>query len=321
MNHKLTPLELEKWSKFYLDYFNGFMTSPAYTNSSVSEQEKAKKLASLIYSQIKLGNTLTILFFADNLINTLKLLPADADIHNLRHPDIDNLTYEEYLTNIKKRVKEHHIARGYYNPNNPLSLATFNQKVKNIKPSQNKGDKLLAQMNEEDLSLTWNFFNFVKLLKEIDPTLDFSAEKDMSEEEYKEFGFLFEDLIKTIEAAEKKLEQKGNATSSQELTNDEKQGIAKKLAADKSKLETQKEKLENRADLDQSLRDQLLAENAREIAKLDEELAKLRKSKPSQPTNTEKDNSKLNWAIGLGIVAVVIGLICLILVASRRKER
>ena len=116
----------------------------------------------------------------------------------------------------------------------------------------------------------------------------------MSEEEYKEFGFLFEDLIKTIEAAEKKLEQKGNAASSQELTNDEKQGIAKKLAADKSKLETQKEKLENRADLDQSLRDQLLAENAREIAKLDEELAKLRKSKPNQPTNTEKDNSKLN---------------------------
>jgi len=111
-------------------------------------------LASLIYSQIKLGNTLTILFFADNLINTLKLLPADADILNLRHPDIDNLTYEEYLTNIKKRVKEHHIARGYYNPNNPLPLATFNQKVKNIKPSQNKGDKLLAQMNEEDLSFT-----------------------------------------------------------------------------------------------------------------------------------------------------------------------
>ena len=116
----------------------------------------------------------------------------------------------------------------------------------------------------------------------------------MSEEEYKEFGFLFEDLIKTIEAAEKKLEQKGNAASSQELTNDEKQGIAKKMVADKSKLEVQREKLENRADLDKSLRDQLLAENAREIAKLDEELAKLRKQKPSQPTNTEKDNSKLN---------------------------
>ena len=61
--------------------------------------------------------------------------------------------------------------------------------------------------------------------------------------------------------------------------------------------------------------------NRKLLEEREKELAKLRKSKPNQPTNTEKDNSKLNWAIGLGTVAVVIGLICLILMASRRKER
>src|SRR5271166_3001622 len=97
----------------------------------------------------------------------------------------------------------------------------------------------------------------------------------MTEEEYEAAGFLLEDLIKTIEVAEKKLEQNNTASSSPNLTNNEKQKIIKKLATDKTELKIQREKLENQVpinNLDQTLRDQLLAENVQAIAERDKEL-------------------------------------------------
>ena len=39
------------------------------------------------------------------------------------------------------------------------------------------------------------------------------------------------------------------------------------------------------------------------------------------PVFPNKNDNKLNLVIGLGIVDVVIGLICLIFLAGRRKER
>ncbi|RHZ35618.1 hypothetical protein [endosymbiont GvMRE of Glomus versiforme] len=134
---------------------------------------------------------------------------------------------------------------------------------------------------------------------------------------------IMEDFVKTIEVAEKKLEQESTtSTSSPDLTAEEKQKTVKKLTTDKAQLKTQKEKLENQTstnDLDKTLQDQLLAENAREIAERDKEIARLLE-KPS-PTKQEGGNKLVYREISLGVVAVLIGIICLILLTGRGEKK
>ncbi|CAI2187692.1 5088_t:CDS:2, partial [Funneliformis geosporum] len=132
----------------------------------------------------------------------------------------------------------------------------------------------------------------------MNPTIDFSASKELSPEEYEAAGFLLEDLIKTIETAQKKLEQ-NNAASSSDLTDNESEELIKKMVTDKAQLKIQKEKIENKTptnDAEKVFRDQLLAENAQEMEERDKEIARLKKQKP---TNTETELQKLAQKVQL----------------------
>ncbi|CAJ0844931.1 9087_t:CDS:2 [Entrophospora sp. SA101] len=101
-----------------------------------------------------------------------------------------------------------------------------------------------------------------------------------------------------------------------------------KLEAEKKQLETKNQKLEqqlansNLSETEKKLKEQELANSKKLLQEKEQELAKLRKQQPNNPTNTgnNKDNSKVNLAIGLGIVAAVIGLLCFILLLRKKNK-
>ncbi|CFW93045.1 protein of unknown function [endosymbiont DhMRE of Dentiscutata heterogama] len=70
---------------------------------------------------------------------------------------------------------------------------------------------------------------------------------------------------------------------------------------------------------ERKIKEKELEVNRQLLAEKDRELDKLRGSRPTNPQQA-KNNNGLKWAIGLGIVAVVISLLCFILLLKKRKD-
>ena len=98
------------------------------------------------------------------------------------------------------------------------------------------------------------------------------------------------------------------------------------LKAEKQQLQTKNQALEQKL-ANQSLNEQErkfkekeLAANRKLLADKEQELAKLRGNQPTNHQQTKNNDNSLKWAIGLGIVAVVISLLCFILLLRKRKN-
>ena len=161
-----------------------------------------------------------------------------------------------------------------------------------------------------------------------------SEEKENLEAVAKTVPYLIEDLVRTAEEARKKLENYENPVdSSHHPTSNPplplSQNSAKvdnrinQLKTEMGQIQQEIGKLGTNSTGDENKFKKRELEQA--LAALKHELESLRKIKAFSPQSQgnqseNKNNNKLNWAIGLGIGAIVIGLVCLILIASRRKE-
>ena len=107
---KITKTEFENYNKQFLSIFARMMATSEFKNESKEEQEKLKNFFGLLLDRIQLGNI-------PALYGSCKMV---EDVLN------------EDVSTIKRRTKEHIIARGYYNPASPLTLAEFRERTKKL---------------------------------------------------------------------------------------------------------------------------------------------------------------------------------------------
>ncbi|CAG8514517.1 7817_t:CDS:1 [Racocetra fulgida] len=107
---KITKQEFENYNKQLFSIFARMMATSEFQNASKEEQERCEKFFGLLLDQIQSGN-----IFA--LCASCKMA---EDVLN------------EDVSTIKRRAKEHIIARGYYNPASPLTLAEFRERKKKL---------------------------------------------------------------------------------------------------------------------------------------------------------------------------------------------
>jgi len=123
------------------------------------------------------------------------------------------------------------------------------------------------------------------------------------------YPFIVEDLCGRVEAAQKKLEEaerererqpnhSPTIPNSHQQENNDKiiSGLEEESKQLRAKIKQLEQQLNNQqfSGNEKKIKESELDINRKLLEEREKELAKLRKSKPSQPTNTEKDNSKLN---------------------------
>ncbi|CAG8503393.1 5431_t:CDS:1 [Paraglomus occultum] len=158
---KITKQEFENYHQEFLSAFSRIMCTSEFKSMGKEDQEKIEKIFGLLLNEIQSGNILALYGSCE---------------------EVEGKLNEDYSA-IKRRVKEHIIARGYYNPASPLSLAEFRERMKkrgwkNFKELwENKEQikKLLSEMNEENR-------NFIKstfyLFEQIDEIVQDKEEKE-----------------------------------------------------------------------------------------------------------------------------------------------
>src|SRR3954466_13670357 len=96
---KITKREFENYSKQFLTVFARLTKFSEFESLSEDKKEEERKILALILNGIERGNVFAL--------NTACLMG-------------ESLLKEDFST-IKSKVKEHIIARGYYNPTSPLT--------------------------------------------------------------------------------------------------------------------------------------------------------------------------------------------------------
>lgn len=105
---KITKQEFENYGEDFFSIFVRAMGTSEFKDASKEEQEKVKKLLGLLLSQIKIGNIFALYVSCEMAEGVLN----------------------EDFSAIKRRAKEHIIARGYYNPVSPLTLTEYRERKK-----------------------------------------------------------------------------------------------------------------------------------------------------------------------------------------------
>ncbi|MCE8164012.1 MAG: hypothetical protein I3274_07480 [Candidatus Moeniiplasma glomeromycotorum] len=197
--NKITSTEFETYHKKFRSFFLRMTEMPEFQKQSKEEQEKSYKFLGLLLNEIDSGNVVVLYSACEFVENILK---------------------EEDLSPIKNRAKEHIIARGYYNPLHPLNLTEYRERIAKIKGGklmklwenhQEYFYQLLLEMNQEDHDFIWRFVSFCDSEKKTWEEKE--EENKWTEEKWQKVGFIWEDVLKTLEAAQVKLEAKKKKTA------------------------------------------------------------------------------------------------------------
>jgi hypothetical protein len=332
---KITQVEFEKWSQELNQVCTELLKNPSTQFASKADEEDFIKIAGMANFFVKQGVLEAILLSVVNL---------DAARLNSKIPlsALGDLTCAEWGEKVGKRMKEHCIANGYYDPSVPPDLALLKErrnKVSKILRNEEEINKLLVFADSEDRKVINSRRSFFEQIDKIIPKENNGSDEPVP----REFDFLVEDnvgrvekLISKKEEAEK-AERKDNSSSS----NDNNSSVPKPSSEYKSEyknyLESEISRLQDQvSELENKIKDNTANATQKETyqkmldnAKNDLEDKKKKKddldNKPKQNSTSPNDNSnKLNWAIGLGVAAVVIsvfGVILFLLSGKKKKKR
>lgn len=212
---KITDSEIKNWSNFFWEFTKKYIVSERFKNSySSQEQEEVQSMLVISKLEAEKGNSVALFFLAKIVEEEFIELPTELWIELKNKLGLDNFrTFFDYTDQIKKRLAEHHIARGYYQPAHSLSLEEFKQKRDKVgwgkggkfDQDETYRNKLLAEMSEEDRQFIWRTYSYTIKMEEL-----FKGEEDrkITEKEYQEKAFYLEDIVKTLESAQTKLEKK-----------------------------------------------------------------------------------------------------------------
>nr|CAG8644741.1 15613_t:CDS:2 [Entrophospora candida] len=204
---------------------------------------------------------------------------------------------------IMNRVKEHCIANGYYNPNSPPDLASL--------------IKYTIYADEEERKIIHTSVDFIEACKKDFPAL-FEEEGEGTIPQ--EVDFIFADMVGLVEKLINLKEQaeKPNGPSSPPPSQ-----YQANLEAEIRNLENQMKELKRLLDSSANSTEKETYRKLLETLQRSLNNKKQEKDKnngPSQNQSNPGSNNKLNIAIALGVVAVLIGLICLIVIANKKNE-
>nr|CAG8476637.1 5888_t:CDS:2 [Entrophospora candida] len=187
---KITKTQFENWSKDFKKKLDSYLNS---ASDKLTPEEYAE-LVSLI-SHITWGVKKQIPLAVMTFISFYESLPGHDSIKNDVYSDTDGLTLQQWLDNIKQKLKEHAEAGGYYKPSEPMD-------------------------SEEDSDRIAETKAFLKQLQETVKVNDDLSDIKENSNMLNEYPFLMKDLIGRVEQAQQKLTEaeekqkgKGNTTN------------------------------------------------------------------------------------------------------------
>nr|CAG8443334.1 13410_t:CDS:2 [Entrophospora candida] len=175
---KITKTQFENWSKNFRKKLEAYLYSNE-SNLTPGEYVQSFSLISAITNGVKDQIPFAVMIF----ITFYEGLPGHDLIKNNVYSDTDGLTLQQWLENIKKKLKEHAEANGYYKPTEPVDKPSLRQK-------------------DSDLIIKTKVF--LEQIKEISKTNDELSDIKENSGMLNEYPFLIKDLIGPVEEAQKK---------------------------------------------------------------------------------------------------------------------
>ena len=119
---KITKQEFENWSKDFKEKIMKFVNSD-YGYSKLSSQEVVEftSIAGNIEFFVEKQNPFAVMVFT----YLYESLPGHDTIKNEVYPGYDGLTVQQWLDNIRQKVKEHCEADGYYKSSEPIDKSAL----------------------------------------------------------------------------------------------------------------------------------------------------------------------------------------------------
>ncbi|WNE41238.1 MAG: Putative cysteine ligase BshC [Mycoplasmataceae bacterium] len=315
MNRKITQTEFEQLSQRLKELYASLLQNSIEIlfRGDKKEEEKFIEIAGTHIFYVRKGNILSII---SSLVG-LELIGLKKDN---KLSALGDLTFNEWSSKIGQRLEEHCAANGYYKPNSISNLTSLKERFKKVKEIlKNKVQlcQLLNYADKEDYDAIVDELIFLETIKEI--SSDSGEIYFVDDIFFEKLNFYFEDLIGRVEkliGKKEQAERTNNSSSASSLFSDNHKS---NLEAEIRRLQNQVSELENNIDNTTDNTQKETYQKMLDVTQKNLENKKKEKDKLNQ-SNTSY-NGKLNFAIGLGVGAIIIGLICLILLVSRRKER
>ena len=186
--------------------------------------------------------------------------------------------------------------------------------------------KLLAYADSEEYKLISNTVLFLNQVREVIP-----GASEGEDEIPQAIDFFVEDLVGRAEKLISKKEQdektnkpsspSSNSPVSKPPSTEYKNNLEEQIKRLQTQINELESNINNATDATQKETYQKILEGTKkDLGDKEKEKNKLDDNRKNSESSN-KSNGKLNLAIGLGIGAIVIGLICLIFLVTRSKER
>jgi hypothetical protein len=317
MNEKITETEFKKWSQQLEKIYRELLGS----SSGLSFPSKAQENEFISLGAIAIfhtGRGVIQATLASMLHLELVGLKGDVPIAAL-----DYLTFQQWEKKVFQRIKEHCIANGYFNSNSPPDLALLKERRKKVGKIL-LGDQLyelLIYADSEEYKVITSTVGFLEDLKKVLPD-SFEENNDIP----RGLDFFTEDLVGRVEKLINKKEQAekinkplANSPVSQPPTQ-YKTSLESEIERLQSQVNELEDKVNRAANSTEKKTYQRILDNTKKTLEDKEKKRKDLDWQEKQHLNSSKNDSKLNWAIGLGIGAITIGLLCFIILLSKRKD-
>ena len=215
-----------------------------------------------------------------------------------------------------RRIKEHCIANGYYDPNSEPDFTQLKErliKVNQILSDDKELSKYLIYADSENNKFLVNFTAFTKTLKKLSP-----GKSDNDDIILPELSFLYQDLVGRVEKLinlKERAENQNTPPPTNYQNNLEKK--IKELESQVKDLERLLRETSSPAQKDTYKR--LLKVFQRDLG--DKRREKVKINDPSSNQSDSKPNDKKGLiAIAVGAVVVGLVIICLVAIATNKKR-
>lgn len=303
-----------------------------------SEEDKAEiaKVISIFCVRIMSKNTFALEKFNNILSEKFEGLPVEVKEAKYDFPCEDGeerkMTGQEWAQYLHQRVEDHHrtrVGKDITDQDLPLIAQRF-ETISDWNNDEKKREQVLSEIystNKEDYDLIYGIIDLNDKFYEITKQRIIPTKIVPGKEELKACRYILEDLSQILFRAQEAIEKEKDEPEVPEKKQKEKKKEQKKHQI-KTLEEELKELERQNKDLKEKLSDTSLDPEKRTI--LEGNLKENKKQRETTQTKLDSlqrelknttDNDKSNLALGLGIFAAVVAVICLIILLVRPSRR
>lgn len=304
-----------------------------------SQEDKAEiaKVISIFCVKIMAKNTFALEKFNNILSEKFESLPVEVKEKKYDFPCEDGekrkMTGQEWAQYLHQRVENHHrtrVGKDITDQDLPLIAQRF-ETISDWNNDEKKSEQILSEIystNKEDYDLIYGIIDLNNKFFDITKQRIVPTKIAPNQEELKACRYILEDLSQILFRAQEAIEKEKDEPEvpekkQKEKKKEENKHQIKTLEEEIKELERQnkdlKEKLANAslAPEKRTILEENLKENNKQREKTQAKLGGLQR----ELKNTDGGNDKMNLAIGLGIFAAVVAVICLIILLARPSRR